>query len=71
MNLTPLMVGILGSSTQSDLAEVTSAAGEELLTWALDPQPNVILPSSTCTIKAITEMEAFALVVEDLKVVAS
>ncbi|GMY10319.1 protein CNGC15b-like [Fagus crenata] len=45
--------------------------GEELLTWALDPQPNVILPSSTRTIKAITEVEAFALVAEDLKFVAS
>ncbi|XP_050286612.1 protein CNGC15b-like [Quercus robur] len=45
--------------------------GEELLTWALDPRPNVILPSSTRTVKAITEVEAFALVAEDLKFVAS
>uniref|UniRef100_A0A2N9H0X0 Cyclic nucleotide-binding domain-containing protein n=1 Tax=Fagus sylvatica TaxID=28930 RepID=A0A2N9H0X0_FAGSY len=45
--------------------------GEELLTWALDPQPNVILPSSTRAVKAITEVEAFALVVEDLKFVTS
>jgi cyclic nucleotide gated channel len=45
--------------------------GEELLTWALDPQPNMILPSSTRTVKAITEVEAFALVAEDLKFVAS
>uniref|UniRef100_A0A2N9GQJ8 Cyclic nucleotide-binding domain-containing protein n=1 Tax=Fagus sylvatica TaxID=28930 RepID=A0A2N9GQJ8_FAGSY len=45
--------------------------GEELLTWALDPQPNVILPSSTRAVKAITEVEAFALVAEDLKFVAS
>ncbi|KAK4607073.1 hypothetical protein RGQ29_001050 [Quercus rubra] len=45
--------------------------GEELLTWALDPRPNVILPTSTRTVKAITEVEAFALVAEDLKFVAS
>ncbi|XVF55474.1 hypothetical protein PTKIN_Ptkin06aG0039000 [Pterospermum kingtungense] len=45
--------------------------GEELLTWALDPRPSVVLPSSTRTVKAITEVEAFALVSEDLKYVAS
>lgn len=45
--------------------------GEELLTWALDPRPSVILPSSTRTVKAISEVEAFALVAEDLKFVAS
>ena len=45
--------------------------GEELLNWALDPRPHVILPSSTRTVKAITEVEAFALVAEDLKFVAS
>ncbi|XP_059659491.1 protein CNGC15c isoform X2 [Cornus florida] len=45
--------------------------GEELLTWALDPRPSVILPSSTRTVKAIYEVEAFALAAEDLKFVAS
>ncbi|KAJ6408743.1 hypothetical protein OIU84_008442 [Salix udensis] len=45
--------------------------GEELLTWALDPRPSVILPSSTRTVKAILEVEAFALIAEDLKFVAS
>ncbi|XP_048234253.1 protein CNGC15b isoform X2 [Ricinus communis] len=45
--------------------------GEELLTWALDPRPSVILPSSTRTVKAISEVEAFALEAEDLKFVAS
>ncbi|PQM43198.1 protein CNGC15b [Prunus yedoensis var. nudiflora] len=45
--------------------------GEELLTWALDPRPGVILPSSTRTVKSISEVEAFALVAEDLKFVAS
>uniref|UniRef100_A0A5B7A2A1 Putative cyclic nucleotide-gated ion channel 15 n=1 Tax=Davidia involucrata TaxID=16924 RepID=A0A5B7A2A1_DAVIN len=45
--------------------------GEELLTWALDPRPSVTLPSSTRTVKAISEVEAFALIAEDLKFVAS
>ncbi|KAI9194388.1 hypothetical protein LWI28_005491 [Acer negundo] len=45
--------------------------GEELLTWALDPRPSVILPSSTRTVKSISEVEAFALRAEDLKFVAS
>ncbi|XP_058199834.1 protein CNGC15b-like [Rhododendron vialii] len=45
--------------------------GEELLTWALHPHPNGILPSSTRTVKAISDVEAFALVAEDIKFVAS
>ncbi|CAN4101688.1 unnamed protein product [Withania somnifera] len=45
--------------------------GEELLTWTLDPGPSVILPSSTRTVKAISEVESFALVSEDLKFVAA
>nr|XP_043613544.1 protein CNGC15b-like [Erigeron canadensis] len=45
--------------------------GEELLTWALDPRPSVIIPSSTRTVTAITEVEAFALTSEDLKFVAT
>ncbi|KAG5566695.1 hypothetical protein RHGRI_002301 [Rhododendron griersonianum] len=43
--------------------------GEELLTWALD-SPTAVLPSSTRTVKAISEVEAFALISEDLKFVA-
>lgn len=45
--------------------------GEELLPWALDPRPTAVLPSSTRTVKAITEVEAFALSAEDLKFVAA
>ncbi|KHN18240.1 Putative cyclic nucleotide-gated ion channel 18 [Glycine soja] len=45
--------------------------GEELLTWALMPNSNLNLPSSTRTVKALTEVEAFALQAEDLKSVAS
>lgn len=44
---------------------------EELLTWALDLHSTIILPSSTCTVKAISEVEAFALTAEDLKFVAA
>lgn len=45
--------------------------GEELLTWALDPKSGVNLPSSTRTVKALREVEAFALIAEELKFVAS
>lgn len=45
--------------------------GEELLTWALDPKSGINLPSSTRTVKALTEVEAFALIAEELKFVAS
>nr|POE83311.1 isoform 2 of probable cyclic nucleotide-gated ion channel 5 [Quercus suber] len=44
--------------------------GEELLTWALDPKAGSNLPSSTRTVKALTEVEAFALEAEELKFVA-
>ncbi|KAJ0089786.1 hypothetical protein Patl1_14591 [Pistacia atlantica] len=45
--------------------------GEELLTWALDPKSGINLPSSTRTVKAMREVEAFALVAEELKFVAT
>ncbi|XP_078433611.1 putative cyclic nucleotide-gated ion channel 9 isoform X2 [Wolffia australiana] len=45
--------------------------GEELLTWALDPKSGSNLPSSTRTVFALTEVEAFALIAEELKFVAS
>ncbi|CAH9095744.1 unnamed protein product [Cuscuta epithymum] len=45
--------------------------GEELLTWALMPNMNSNLPSSTRTVKSLTEVEAFALRAEDLKFVAN
>ncbi|KMT12234.1 hypothetical protein BVRB_5g101790 [Beta vulgaris subsp. vulgaris] len=44
--------------------------GEELLTWALDPKSAINLPLSTRTVKALTEVEAFALRAEELKFVA-
>ncbi|XP_019088465.1 PREDICTED: probable cyclic nucleotide-gated ion channel 5 [Camelina sativa] len=45
--------------------------GEELLTRALNPKSGINLPSSTRTVKALTEVEAFALTSEELKFVAS
>lgn len=44
--------------------------GEELLTWALIPTSPLNLPSSTRTVKSLTEVEAFALRAKDLKFVA-
>ncbi|GLT84759.1 hypothetical protein SLE2022_029730 [Rubroshorea leprosula] len=45
--------------------------GEALLTWALDPQSSSYLPISTRTVQALSEVEAFALLADDLKFVAS
>ncbi|XP_028753848.1 probable cyclic nucleotide-gated ion channel 14 isoform X1 [Neltuma alba] len=45
--------------------------GEELLAWALLPKSTSNLPSSTRTVKALVEVEAFALRAEDLKFVAN
>ncbi|KAF8378308.1 hypothetical protein HHK36_029647 [Tetracentron sinense] len=45
--------------------------GEELLTWALMPNSSLNLPSSTRTVRALCEVEAFALRAEELKFVAS
>uniref|UniRef100_A0A803MX49 Cyclic nucleotide-binding domain-containing protein n=1 Tax=Chenopodium quinoa TaxID=63459 RepID=A0A803MX49_CHEQI len=46
--------------------------GEELLTWAILPTTTTLnLPSSTRKVKAITEVEAFALRADDLKYVAT
>ncbi|KAL8150744.1 hypothetical protein V2J09_020552 [Rumex salicifolius] len=45
--------------------------GEELLTWALDPKSGSNLPSSTRTVRAVNEVEAFVLEAEELKFVAS
>lgn len=45
--------------------------GDELLTWALMPSPSINLPSSTRTVRSLSEVEAFTLTAEDLKFVAS
>ncbi|KAJ9135287.1 hypothetical protein P3X46_032490 [Hevea brasiliensis] len=41
--------------------------GEELLTWALMPNSSGNLPSSTRTVRALSDVEAFALQAEELK----
>ncbi|KAG0470461.1 hypothetical protein HPP92_017161 [Vanilla planifolia] len=45
--------------------------GEELLSWALHPKTASNLPSSTRTVRALVEVEAFALAAEDLIFVAN
>ncbi|XP_078157768.1 cyclic nucleotide-gated ion channel 17-like isoform X2 [Carex rostrata] len=45
--------------------------GEELLGWALVSKCTINLPSSTHTVKALVEVEAFTLSAEDLKFVAN
>ncbi|CAA6671564.1 unnamed protein product [Spirodela intermedia] len=75
-----IMRGTLESATtnggrtgffNADFLKGGDFCGEELLTWALDPNSSSNLPSSTRTVKALTEVEAFALVADDLKFVAS
>ncbi|KAJ0713212.1 putative cyclic nucleotide-binding domain, rmlC-like jelly roll [Helianthus annuus] len=44
--------------------------GDELLTWALDPNLSSTLPLSTTTVRVITDVEAFSLKANDLKIVA-
>ncbi|ERN05005.1 hypothetical protein AMTR_s00053p00015490 [Amborella trichopoda] len=55
----------------SDFLKEGDFCGEELLTWALDPNSSSNLPSSTRTVKALSEVEAFALMADDLKFVAT
>lgn len=45
--------------------------GEELLTWALDPKSGSNLPPSTRTVKSLTEVEAFALIADEMKFITS
>ncbi|KAG9137965.1 hypothetical protein Leryth_022461 [Lithospermum erythrorhizon] len=45
--------------------------GEELLTWVLDPKSGTNLPPSTRTVKALTEVEAFALMSDEVKYITT
>jgi len=45
--------------------------GEELLTWVLDTRQSCMLPSSTRTVKAVSDVEGFALKAEDLKFITT
>lgn len=55
----------------SEYLKAGDFCGEELLTWALDPNTSSNLPISTRTVEALSEVEAFALMADDLKFVAS
>lgn len=55
----------------SDYLKAGDFCGEELLTWALDPHSSSNLPLSTRTVQTLAEVEAFALMADDLKFVAS
>ncbi|KAL3653611.1 Cyclic nucleotide-gated ion channel 1 [Castilleja foliolosa] len=55
----------------ADYLKAGDFCGEELLTWALDPHSSSNLPISTRTVQALSEVEAFALMADDLKFVAS
>ncbi|KAF8413316.1 hypothetical protein HHK36_001294 [Tetracentron sinense] len=55
----------------SEYLKAGDFCGEELLTWALDPHSSSNLPISTRTVQAVTEVEAFALMADDLRFVAS
>lgn len=54
-----------------DYLKAGDFCGEELLTWALDPHSSSNFPISTRTVQALFEVEAFALVADDLKFTAS
>ncbi|KAL7108267.1 hypothetical protein ACP275_06G103200 [Erythranthe tilingii] len=55
----------------SEYLKAGDFCGEELLTWALDPNSSSNLPISTRTVQALSEVEAFALMADDLKFVTS
>ncbi|KAF7142013.1 hypothetical protein RHSIM_Rhsim06G0037500 [Rhododendron simsii] len=75
-----VMDGKLASSTTNggsigffnmEYLECGDFGGEELLCWALDPHSSTKLPFSTRTVQALSEVEAFVLKADDLKIVAS
>nr|CAB3446300.1 unnamed protein product [Digitaria exilis] len=75
-----VMRGILESMTtnggkmgffNSNVLKGGDFCGEELLTWALDPMSGSNLPSSTRTVKTLSEVEGFALRADHLRFVAT
>ncbi|XP_040988337.1 cyclic nucleotide-gated ion channel 1-like isoform X2 [Juglans microcarpa x Juglans regia] len=62
--------GITGFFNTAEL-KAGDFCGEELLTWALYVQSSTTFPLSTRTVVAKAEVQAFALMAEDLKTVAS
>ncbi|KAJ3693371.1 hypothetical protein LUZ60_008851 [Juncus effusus] len=72
--------GILESSTSkgsgtdffnSTILKPGDFCGEELITWVIMPRPEIVYPSSMRTVRTLTEVEAFTLRAEDLKVVST
>ncbi|KAF8393809.1 hypothetical protein HHK36_020007 [Tetracentron sinense] len=63
--------GFVNSDFHSDFLKAGDFCGEELLIWALDPHSFSNLPISTRTVQALKEVEAFAIMANDLKFVAS
>ncbi|RZC68570.1 hypothetical protein C5167_031776 [Papaver somniferum] len=55
----------------SEIIKAGDFCGEELFTWALDPHSTTNLPISTRTVRALSEVEGFTLVSDNLKYVAS
>ncbi|KAG9154474.1 hypothetical protein Leryth_020504 [Lithospermum erythrorhizon] len=55
----------------SEILKAGDFCGEELLTWALDTHSSSHLPISTRTVEALSEVEGFALMADDLKFVAT
>ncbi|XP_034196903.1 cyclic nucleotide-gated ion channel 1-like isoform X1 [Prunus dulcis] len=60
-----------GSSTTTKRLAKGDFCGEELLTWASTFSPLSDLPISTTFVKSLTKVEAFALMANDLKIIAS
>ncbi|KAI3712998.1 hypothetical protein L1987_71568 [Smallanthus sonchifolius] len=61
----------IGGFFNSSSLKAGDFCGDELLTWALDPNLSSSLPISTTTVKSVTNVQAFALKADDLKFVAS
>ncbi|XP_031274855.1 cyclic nucleotide-gated ion channel 1-like [Pistacia vera] len=64
-----VMQGSLSTSTNGGdiVLRAGDYWGEELHNWAIDTNPLPPLPSSPGTLCALTEVEAFALMAEDLR----
>lgn len=55
------------NKSKKDHLEVGDFCGEELVAWVMDDPSSSNLPTSTRTIQALTKVEAFALMADDLK----
>ncbi|KAL9409867.1 hypothetical protein AB3S75_048153 [Citrus x aurantiifolia] len=55
------------NKSKKDHLEVGDFCGEELVAWVMDDPSSSNLPTSTRTIQALTKVEAFSLMADDLK----